>query len=348
MNGDKETISILFTGDLHIGRTSRLLRHGLPGGTGSTTDAWHRTVDLALSRNVDLVLVCGDLVDADTGFHEALEPVIQGIARLEQRGITTLAIAGNHDYSLLPRLVDRVNSPGLHLLGRDGTWQRYLHHQDGQCMLAVDGWSFPRAHVRQDPVCMYQPQDPGVPVLAMAHGLLDVPDTVQAPLDRRLMQNLPLHGWILGHYHSPPGERQDPGAPLILYIGSAQALGPSERGFHGPWLARAGRKGVEHLQQLSVSDVRYETICIDISGLDTEDRVESAVLSRVYALAREVAAESGDVLRYLSLRLELTGSALPEARLADTASGLKNMQLQTGHCQVGIDEIRYEKLPCFA
>ncbi|WP_291321205.1 hypothetical protein [Desulfonatronospira sp.] len=46
MSGDKETINILFTGDLHIGRTSRLLRNGLPGGTGYTTDAWHRTVDL--------------------------------------------------------------------------------------------------------------------------------------------------------------------------------------------------------------------------------------------------------------------------------------------------------------
>ncbi|MGM0424958.1 MAG: metallophosphoesterase family protein, partial [Thermodesulfobacteriota bacterium] len=176
MTRDTGKTRILFTGDVHIGRVSAGLPGSLPQGTGCATAAWQRIVDLAVAQDVDLVFICGDLVDADASFQEVCQPIKQGISKLEQNCITALAVAGNHDFDLLPQLAHSINSPRLRLLGSRGTWQRYLHYQQGQLKLAVDGWSFPQAQVREDPVCSYQPLDPGAPVLAMIHGLLDVAD----------------------------------------------------------------------------------------------------------------------------------------------------------------------------
>jgi DNA repair exonuclease SbcCD nuclease subunit len=344
MTWDRGITRILFTGDVHIGRISAKMPGCLPQGTGSATAAWQRIVDLAVAQGVDLVFICGDLVDADASFQEALQPVKQGISKLEQNCIPALAVAGNHDFALLPQLVQSINSPWLRLLGSRGTWQRYLHYQQGQLKLAVDGWSFPQAQVREDPVRKYQPLDPGAPVLAMAHGLLDVADTIQAPLDRQLMQSLPVHGWILGHYHHPPGERQDPGAPLVLYIGSAQALDASEPGVHGPWLAEVGPAGLEHLQQIALSDVRYESCAIDLTGLSSKDKIQSAVLSRVDDLAQAAAAESGEALRCLCLRLRLTGSPAQSKAAADLTSALLDMQLCKAQFKIAIQEVDLDNI----
>ncbi len=340
MNQGQDKTFILLTGDIHIGRTSDGLLGSLPPGIGSTTAAWQRIVDLAVEQEVDLMLVCGDLVDADTSFQKAYHPVKEGIRKLEQNGITTLAITGNHDHRILVQVIDAINSPQLRLLGRGGCWERYPYYGNGHQKLAVDGWSFPRAYVREDPVESYQPLDSRVPVLGMVHGLLDVKNTVQAPLDRLRMQRQPVNGWILGHYHSPPGERQDPDAPLVLYIGSPQALAPSERGLHGPWLAEIGPGGIEQWEQVPMSDVRYEICRVDITGLKDVDAIQSQIKSRVEELAREIAAESGEVLRYLCLRLDLAGQTEPGSWLQEFTLSFKGIKWQMQNFWVGVDEIR--------
>lgn len=330
---------ILLSGDLHMGRTSTRLSPDLPRETGTTTAAWQRLVDLAIRQEVELLCLCGDIVDAENRFWEAAGPLESGIQKLASHGITTLAIAGNHDHDVLPRLVDVLDSPWLILLGRNGSWQRYLHYRQEELRLALDGWSFPQAHVDQDPVAYYQPRDPHVPVLVLLHGELDATGSVHAPLSRSRMQGLPVDGWILGHNHNPPGQRQEQGAPPVLYVGTPQALDPSEYGFHGPWLAEVGPRGIQQLHQLPLSDVRYETCLVDLTGLSPEESLESAIMSRIDRLAREVAAESGQELDYLCLRLELTGQTDLAPWIREFVSDPSRMQRQTEHFLVAIEQM---------
>jgi len=330
-------MKLLLSGDIHLGRTSTRLPGTLKQEAGSTASAWHRLVDLALAREVDLVCLSGDMVDADNRFWEAVGPLEQGIRRLADKGITTLVVSGNHDHDVLPRLADAVNSPWLRLLGRGGAWQRYVHSGDHGPLLAVDGWSFPQQDVTRDPVSAYQPSDPGAPVLVLLHGELDAPGSRYAPLDRPSMQALPVDGWILGHNHNPPGERQDRGAAPILYVGAPQALDPSEFGLHGPWIAELDAEGIRNLTQIPCSDVRYETLRVDLSGVHSEEVFESTVLSGLDDFAAEIASEAGP-LRYLSLRLELFGQTELAPRLPGLSTNLTDTERQMQQFLVGLDK----------
>lgn len=337
-------MKLLLSGDIHLGRSSTRLPGTLQQEAGSTVSAWHRLVDQALAQEVDLVCLSGDLVDAGNRFWEAFGPVEEGIRRLGERGIVTLTVSGNHDHDVLPRLVDALGSPWLRQLGRDGVWQRHIHSREGSPLLAVDGWSFPQTYVSQDPVRTYEPSDPGIPVLVLVHGELDTPGSRYAPLDRRTMQALPVDGWILGHNHNPPGERQDRSAPPILYVGTPQALDPTEYGLHGPWIAEVGPNGLRDLRQIPGSDVRYETLQVDLTGVNQEEAFESAVLSSLDRRAEELTAEAGP-LRHLSLRLELAGQTGIAHLLPRLRANLTDIQRQTQQFLVGIDKTEISAIP---
>jgi DNA repair exonuclease SbcCD nuclease subunit len=332
-----KTVKLLLSGDIHLGRTSTRLPGSLEQDTGSAATAWHRLVDQALAQEVDLVCLSGDLIDAGNRFWEALGPVEEGVRKLGEQGITTLAVSGNHDHEVLPRLVDALGSPWLRQLGRGGAWQRHLHPGSDRPLVAVDGWSFPQTYVSQDPTRSYEPSDPGVPILVLVHGELDIPGSPYAPLDRGTMQALPVEGWILGHNHNPPGERQDNGAAPILYVGTPQALDPSEYGLHGPWIAEIGPGGLRDLRQIPGSDVRYETLRVDLTGVDQEEAFESAVLSRLEERVSEIASEAGP-LRFLSLRVELAGETEIASRLPRLGANLSEMERHARDFLVGVDK----------
>src|SRR5699024_6038280 len=83
--------------------------------------AWSRAVDAAVQHRVDAVLLGGDLVDQERDFFVAYGQLKAGVQKLAASGIRILAVAGNHDTEVLPRLADEIDA--LELLGRNGQWQ---------------------------------------------------------------------------------------------------------------------------------------------------------------------------------------------------------------------------------
>ncbi|MEJ7784896.1 MAG: exonuclease SbcCD subunit D [Solirubrobacteraceae bacterium] len=57
---------------------------------------WHRSIDIAIERNVDAVIHAGDLFDSARPSPRALSEAIDGFAKLRDAGIPVVAIAGNH------------------------------------------------------------------------------------------------------------------------------------------------------------------------------------------------------------------------------------------------------------
>ena len=91
-----------------------------------------------------------------------------------------IAVAGNHDYDVLPRIVDAVGTDHFHLLGRDGRWEQTDFIRDGQPLLRIHGWSFPANHVLTSPLANWvAAADDDLPVVGLLHADLDVPDQAQ-------------------------------------------------------------------------------------------------------------------------------------------------------------------------
>jgi DNA repair exonuclease SbcCD nuclease subunit len=306
-------MKILCTGDLHIGRRSSRLPSHLDGRAHSAAAGWERIVDLALAEGVDIVALSGDLVDRENRFYEAVGPLESGLRRLAGAGITTVAIAGNHDFDVLPRLADTFDPASFRLLGRGGVWERVTIRR-GESVLHLDGWSFPTQYVRESPVAAYGlpiPDDGAV--LGLLHADLDQPASPYAPAALPELRARPVDFWLLGHIHTPDLHQGDGLAP-VLYPGSPQALDPGESGAHGVWLLELAPGRRFEARFVALSTVRYDEVVVDLTGAAELDEVDARVIAGVRASL--AALENDDALRYLACRLRVVGRTPVHRRLA--------------------------------
>ena len=283
---------LLLTGDVHIGRSSsrvsESMRHEARAGA-----AWARIAELALTEQVNALLLSGDVVDESNRFWEAIGPLEAGLSRLGEAGIPVLAVAGNHDYAVLARLADQLPRERFALLGRGGTWERFTLEHDGRPWLNIDGWSFPQASVLTSPLDSYdQAPDPDVPTLGFVHGDLGVANTRYAPLDLGRMQALPPQAWLLGHIHAPRLEAAE-GRPWVLMPGSPQALDPGEPGPHGPWISEIDGSVLRQPVQRLLSAVWYRQSTLDVSGAQDDTALDELILGFLRSEGAEVGEQAG-------------------------------------------------------
>ena len=111
-------MKLLHTSDWHLG--AKLGRHDR---TPDQVQALRGLLDLAESAEPDLILHTGDLFDASRPPHEALELGVKAL-RLLAEIAPTLVLAGNHDSSVLLRVIDELagtaNPRRLRLITRPG------------------------------------------------------------------------------------------------------------------------------------------------------------------------------------------------------------------------------------
>lgn len=79
-----EEVSILCTSDIHIGRHPTRIPTDLDGPNFSPKAIWQSTVDEAIDRDVDAVVVTGDVVDRENRYFEAYGAFEEGV-----RGVRT-------------------------------------------------------------------------------------------------------------------------------------------------------------------------------------------------------------------------------------------------------------------
>jgi len=297
---------LLLSGDLHMGRLSTRVPAAYRDAARAST-AWNRMVDKAIEKRVDLVCLSGDVVDQKQRFWEFAGSFESGLRRLARNGIETLAVSGNHDHELLPRLADQLEPSVFRLVGREGCWSRTTIERSGRPVLHVDGWCFPGKRVREDPLRTYpRGEDSSIPVLGMVHGDVDAPDSPYAPLSSSLLQQLPVSAWLLGHIHAPRCEPM-PGERWWLYPGSLQALDPGEPDLHGAWICEV-REG--HLTQpvfMPISSVCYLNLNVNLDGAEDLPEAESRILKSIRAELDRIHEKASGPTEFVNLRLQLTG-----------------------------------------
>ena len=333
---------ILATADIHIGRRSTRLPPDADARTTSSAAAWSSIVDLAVAQQVDVVAIAGDLVDHDNRFYEALGPLERGLRRLAERGIDVVAVAGNHDYDVLPSLARSLPEGCLTLVGSGGRWERVTLRR-GDRRLHVDGWSFPTRHVRENPLASRDlpPPPDGTPVLGMLHADLDSAGSSYAPVSLGSLHATPATFWLLGHVHcSAFFERE--GLPGVLYPGSPNPMDPGEPGEHGVWMLELAAGQVPVRTFVPLARVRYEMMDVDITDVSTDDLRQRLVQS-MRARAAELVAPP---LEHLSFRLRLTGRT-PLHRSIDAAVArlATDLQFDVNGAAIHVDRVECDTRP---
>ena len=299
-------LKVLATADIHIGRVASKLPSHVASQQFCSRQAWTDIVECALRMSVDVVVLAGDIVEHSNRFFEAYGPLVSGIRQLSDANIDTLAVAGNHDHDVLPRLAKLVTGQRFRLLGAQGSWESYDLRRDGNVVLQIHGWSFPDAHYFSSPLTSYDLAVPdNVPTLGLLHADLDVPNSQFAPVSTRELQETATTFWVLGHVHAPCHHQHEVG-PDILYPGSPLAMDPGEPGQHGPWLIEIDGHRSPTVTRLTGSPIRYETVRIDVSGIDDLEGVEGRIIKAVRDRAAELEAEDQHV-ELVVQRLTITG-----------------------------------------
>jgi DNA repair exonuclease SbcCD nuclease subunit len=324
---------ILCTADIHIGRRAARVPPSLLDARFSCAAAWDALVRLAIDRRVDAVLLSGDLVDRANWFFEAYGPLERGLRTLARAGVRSFAVAGNHDFDVLPRLVEALGPENFRLLGRAGQWERFTLEADGRPRLHLDGWSFPAESVRTCPLDTYRPApDGGAPTIGLLHADVDQPRSTFGPVALAQLQAQPVALWLMGHIHRPA--RYDRAAgPTVLYPGSPQAMDPGETGAHGAWVLEVDASGVRGLEFVPLSVVRYDTVEVDATGAADEDGLQ-ALVARAVADRLDAAVAEGGPLAFLCCRLRLVGRTALHRRLAACLASICD-DLELPHARAG-------------
>ncbi len=226
--------------------------------------------------------------------------------RLAAEGIHVVAVAGNHDWDVLPRLAPSLGR-SFHLFGAGGTWQAMNVPVQGGTGLRIVGWSSPAERVAASPLSTMPalPED-DVPVLGLLHGDLDAPRSPYAPLSAPELRSTRVSFWLLGHLHAGRLDAP-PGAAPLLYPGSPQALDPGETGPHGAWILEMAAGRAPRARFIPLSSVRYDAVDVDVTGVSKPEALDRQVVEAVRAHLQTVVEAGCGPLRHLSCRVRLTG-----------------------------------------
>jgi DNA repair protein SbcD/Mre11 len=302
----------------------------------SVEEVWNRLIDHAVDQRVDALVLTGDVADRDNAFFEAFGTLERGIGRLVRAGIPTIAVAGNHDFDVLGRLVRAIDSPLLTLLGAGGTWGTTTLERDGVAALRLVGWSFPQTHVHASPLPGL-PEVPGdLPTIGVLHADLDQTESPYAPVRSTDLFATPMAAWLLGHIHVPA--LREASGRAILYPGSPQPLHPGETGRRGPWTVEVHRDGRVDLRQVPMATLRYETLDVPLDGVHDRDALEQHLVAYVQEALGRLRAEH-QTLQRLVCRLSLTGRTRLHRDLLVATRTVVGNTIPGGDAEVVVDHV---------
>jgi len=329
-------MKVLCTGDIHIGR--RPSHAPRDTSRSSSGRAFEQLCDYAIRSQVDVVAISGDIIDKGNRFFEASAPLENGLLRLAEQGIDTVAVAGNHDFDALPRFVDAVRPPRFHLLGQGGFWESVTIEREQHGAVRFDGWSFPAEHVRTNPLHDYNLAPAPYPTIGLLHADFDVSDSVYAPIRGIDLDIGHLSGWILGHIHRPGFVKWT--RPWAIYPGSPQGLDPGEHGAHGPWMLDLSETTPSPVH-VHLAAMRYERIPFDVTDVTTDTEFQARLMLAVRAHVAAVRAGAINPVDHLVFRLSGIGRTAQRRVLEKCAADLlaQDQIIDLDGCTVAIESI---------
>ena len=293
---------ILCTGDVHLGRRPTRIPEGIEARPLGPRGAWQAIVASAIERNVDAVVLTGDVVDESNRFYEAFSVLQSGIEKLVEMKIPIVAVSGNHDFEVLPRLADQF--PEFQLLGRGGQWEEAILESEDGPSVRFQGWSFPAGHVSTSPLADCPLVSDDIPTVGVLHCDCDASVSPYAPVTTSELRAKTPMAWLLGHIHKPGVPCTS--LPMILYPGSPVGLDPGEPGAHGAWIVTIQEGQAPASELLPLAPLRWEQIDLPLEEVLDGDSLGPVVLDALRAKHQEIRDELAST-RVVGCRLRLRG-----------------------------------------
>ena len=289
--------------DLHLDSPFRGIRSEAPSYVAdmlhrATFDAYANIIDLCIRERVDALLVAGDVYDGADHSLRAQLKFVEGLHRLDAADIRSFVCHGNHDP--LDGWEAQLELPaGCVEFGPEVESAPVFPGEPERAK--VYGISYPRREVRENLSSRFREATVSDGFnIGLLHANVggDPNHDSYSPCTVADLTDIPIDYWALGHVHTRKVLRQ---GPTLVYPGNPQGRHSSEPGMRGVYLVEVDDSGAAQLEFRAVDVVRWETLSLDIGGVETEH----ALIDAANDLA-ESALDAADG-RSVVARLVLTG-----------------------------------------
>lgn len=264
---------ILHAADIHL--DSPLLNLSLGEGAplerirGASRLALTNLVDLAIDREVHLVVIAGDLYDGEWKDAHTGRFFVRQAARLRDAGIELLVIRGNHDSaSQITSTLHMPSNPqggGIFLRSDRAETRQY---EFGDSHVAIHGRSYRKRHEDNSFVTSYPASIGGVFNLGLLHTSLTGSKNHDdyASCTEKQLDDFGYDYWALGHIHDRREIRTSGDSPPIVFSGNIQGRKIIEPGAKGCYLLEVSKSKLEKQTFIPLDVARFSNCKLEISS----------------------------------------------------------------------------------
>ncbi|MGY3777253.1 metallophosphoesterase family protein [Isobaculum melis] len=231
-------IRMLHAGDLHLDSPFTSLKY-FPENLWtqvyeSTFDSFHQIVQLAITQQVDVVILTGDIYDGADRSVKAQARLIRELEQLGNAQIPVVMIHGNHDH-LAGEWLNLPFPENVYLLGPEvETIQLSFENGETACFT---GFSYAQRAVHERMITQYPVKNAQVDYqIGLLHGNLEGSQSGHSPYAPFTIAELlekKYDYWALGHIHQRKVLHE---LPAIVYSGNIQGRNKKEVGEKGCYL----------------------------------------------------------------------------------------------------------------
>lgn len=308
--------TFLHAADLHLD-TPFASVGGFPAGVGealreASLEAWTLLVDEASRRQVDFVLLAGDLYDGAERGIRAQRAFLDGVTRLAEQGIRTLLVHGNHDpvaegWTAIAEFPELVTTFPAHRVAS-------VSFEAGGEQVTVHGTSYAVSATSDNLARRYPVADGTGFHIGLLHANVGGPSTGHADYSPCTLDDLRRCGyqyWALGHVHGRRVVHEH--EPWVVYPGNLQGRStkPTERGAKGAVLVSVTDGIATEPEFIPLDRVRFTDLTLAIDPY----RDVASLLDQLEQLASPAAHDG----RSLIVRATIEGAGPLHQELASAA-----------------------------
>lgn len=309
-----DKLTFIHAADLHIGAPFRGLRAVSDEWARRLSDAipaaWDRAVEAAVSRQVDFVIVAGDIFDSVRASYRDYLRFFEGLKRLDAEGIPSYLCTGNHDPLSLWQKDFFALPPSATMLAADHP-DFALFERDGRPLAIIAGRGYPNkvwsCHediseglTRRDAIAALGPAAEEAPfAVGVLHTGLNL-DPVKAPTNPDKLLRAGFDYWALGHIHRR--FVNDENDPRVVFSGCVQGRDVRETGSRGVYAVELERHARPRLTFVPTASVVWEQLAVDISDCANIPALVKKVMRELFAVNGTVSCEM------MITRITLTGT----------------------------------------
>lgn len=280
-----QQITFLHAADLHLDSPfkglSNIPEHLFNEIVESTFTALDRLVQTAIDKQVDFVLLVGDLFDNDVRGLRAQIKLRNALEKLKKYHIIVYICYGNHDY--IKGNIHHVAYPDNVYIFTEETVSHFTYWRNNKPLANVYGFSYENRAITSNKARSYYLVGEHIPFhIAMLHGSYqkNTSHDMYAPFAIHDLMKEDFNYWALGHIHQREIIKQ---SPPVVYPGNTQGRHRKETGEKGCYYVELTETGAR-LDFIPLHAIAFQTLTMNISTCKAFHEVEKRIEQEVSAI----------------------------------------------------------------